>query len=126
MFADDSLFLCKASVLQGETLQNILKVYDDATRQRVNLDKSSITFGAHVDIQDHIRLKDITGILTEGGAGSYLGLPEYFSGSKVKILYFIYDRLKSRFTRWFARTLSRGGKETLLKAIAMALPVYAM
>lgn len=60
------------------------------------------------DIKDAI--KEITGIDSEGGAGSYLGLPEYFSGSKIKMLSFIQERLKNRLTGWFARILSQGGK----------------
>lgn len=33
---------------------------------------------------------------------------------------FIKDRLKPKLCRWFARSLSLGGKETLLKAVALA------
>lgn len=42
------------------------------------------------------------------------------------MLDYIFDRLKSKLSGWFARTLSLSGKEILLKVVAMALPVYAM
>lgn len=126
LFADDSLFICKASVSQAGVLQKILKEYGDATGQRIKINKSSITFGEKVDEGLKESIRRLTGILNEGGASKYLGLPEYFSGSKVQMLDHIFDRLKSKFSGWLARTLSLGGKEILLKAVAMALPVYAM
>lgn len=45
---------------------------------------------------------------------------------KRELLAFIYDRLKGRLSGWFLRLLSLGGKEILIKAVAMAMPVYAM
>ncbi|KAL1218053.1 putative mitochondrial protein [Cardamine amara subsp. amara] len=62
----------------------------------------------------------------EGGTGKYLGLPEYLSCSKSKLLAFITDNLKDHLSGWYAKTLSLEGKEILLKYVAMTLPVYAM
>ncbi|KAG7532893.1 Endonuclease/exonuclease/phosphatase [Arabidopsis thaliana x Arabidopsis arenosa] len=94
--------------------------------QLINLDKSAITFGKRIDEGIKSWIKEKSGIQLEGGTGKYLGLPECLSGSKKELFGFIKERLQSKLTGWYAKTLSQGGKEILLKSIALALPVYAM
>ncbi|XP_013713793.1 uncharacterized protein LOC106417552 [Brassica napus] len=126
LFADDSLLICRANQNQAAELMRILKVYEKAAGQQVSTAKSAITFGSKV--QEDVRnvIKRITGIHKEGGSGSYLGLPECFSGSKTEMLAYIYDRLKDRLSGWFMKQLSLGGKEILIKAMAIAMPIYAI
>lgn len=126
LFADDTLLLCKASKDECDEILKSLSLYGQISGQVINVDKSAITFGAKIDEETKIWIKNRTGILTEGGTGKYLGLPECLSGSKKELFGFIKERLQSRLTGWYAKTLSQGGKEILLKSISMALPVYAM
>ncbi|KAG7568115.1 Reverse transcriptase domain [Arabidopsis thaliana x Arabidopsis arenosa] len=126
LFADDSLFLCRANFKEGAEILQCLKLYGDASGQEINLQKSSIIFGTKMEpIMRHL-LGLFLGIFKEGGDGMYLGLPECFSGSKCDLLAYITKKLKTRLTEWYAKTLSLGGKEVLLKSVAMALPVFAM
>lgn len=118
--------MCKAKKEECEEIMKCLLRYEQISGQVINVDKSAITFGAKVDQQTKEWIKTRSGINTEGGTGKYLGLPECLSGSKKDLFGFIKEKLHSRMTGWYAKTLSQGGKEILLKSIAMALPVYAM
>ena len=126
LFADDTLLMCKATKQECEELMQCLSQYGQLSGQMINLNKSAITFGKNVDIQIKDWIKSRSGISLEGGTGKYLGLPECLSGSKRDLFGFIKEKLQSRLTGWYAKTLSQGGKEVLLKSIALALPVYVM
>ncbi|KAG7552930.1 Reverse transcriptase domain [Arabidopsis thaliana x Arabidopsis arenosa] len=126
LFADDSFFLCQATLKECEEFLRCIHLYGAASRQEINFKKSAITYGKKLDPYMRRLISSFTGIDQEGGLGKYLGLPECFSGSKREILGFITDRLNSRLSGWYEKTLSLGGKEVLLKSVAMALPVYAM
>lgn len=93
LFADDSLLLCKATVSESLVIKRCLQMYEDASGQRINFQKSSIFFGKKVKENVKILVKYTLGINTEGGEGVYLGLPECFSGSKSNLLSFIRENL---------------------------------
>ncbi|XP_013654011.2 uncharacterized protein LOC106358754 [Brassica napus] len=125
-FADDSLFLFKANIDQCKVFQEIFKKYEEASGQVINLAKSSLTFGKNIDPHLKGQIQTQLGIFSESGAGSYLGLPECFSGSKVELLNYIYDKMKGRMSSWYSKFLSQAGKEIIIKSIALAMPIHAM
>lgn len=126
LFADDSLLLCKANLEKANTITECLKAYEGASGQAINLLKSSIIFSSKVLDTTKEEIKQALGIEQEGGEGTYLGLPECFSGSKRHLMSFLREKLQGRLNGWFSKSLSQGGKEMLLKSVALALPVYVM
>lgn len=89
LFADDSLLLCKANAVEAAEILDCIQRYGEASGQLVNNLKSSVIFGSLIPEETKEEIKIILGIEKEGGEGSYLGLPECFSGSKRKLLSFI-------------------------------------
>jgi hypothetical protein len=47
LFADDSLFFCKANRQEAQTIRNVISEYEEASGQLVNMDKSEIVFSKH-------------------------------------------------------------------------------
>ncbi|XP_048605398.1 uncharacterized protein LOC125582961 [Brassica napus] len=126
LFADDSLLLCQANLMESVEVLRCLKLYGQASGQQINPSKSSIIFGDRVEEGIKADIKRIISMDNEGGEGTYLGLPEVFKGSKKNILNFIREKLHNRIQGWFVKSLSLGGKEILIKSVGLALPVYAM
>lgn len=126
LFADDSLLMCKANALEAAEIMRCLQRYGDASGQMINPLKSSVIFGSKVPLDVRIEVQGILHIDKEGGEGTYLGLPECFSGSKRQLLSFIRSKLHGRLNGWFAKALSHGGKEILLKSVCLSLPIYVM
>ncbi|XP_019097530.1 PREDICTED: uncharacterized protein LOC109131272 [Camelina sativa] len=58
--------------------------------------------------------------------GSYLGIPESLGGSRVQVFGYVRDRLNDWVNGCTAKFLSKGGKEVLLKSVALALPTHVM
>lgn len=126
LFADDSLLMCRADLLESEEILKCLVNYGLASGQVINTSKSSIIFGSKIPETRKEEIKNLLGIHKEGGEGTYLGLPEVFKGSKRDLLNFIKEKLEGRLQGWYSKTLSMGAKEFLIKSVALALPIYAM
>lgn len=73
LFADDSLILCKATAEEGAEIVKRLKLYGDASGKLIKTSKHSFIFGSKVPQPVRDMMKEVVGITTEGGEGSYLG-----------------------------------------------------
>ena len=126
LFADDSLFFCKAKSEECQTILRILKDYEVVSGQQINFDKSSIQFGHKVEEGLRQELRDVLGIQNLGGMGSYLGIPESLGGSKVQVFGFVQERLNNRVNGWTFKFFTKGGKEVIIKSVVTALPNHVM
>ena len=120
------MFFCKSDPVSCDSLLAILEKYEAASGQRINLQKSAITFSAKTPAAIRIKVKERLLIEAEGGIGKYLGLTEHFSCRKRDIFANIVDRIRQRSHSWSSKFLNRAGKQVLLKAVLTAMPAYAM
>lgn len=69
---------------------------------------------------------EILGLIQESMSDKYLGLPAYMGKSKTSLFAYLKERVWKRINGWKEKLLSKAGKETLIKAVAQAIPSYAM
>lgn len=126
MFVDDSLLFCKATEDECEEIIQILKIYEKATCQTVNLNKSEVIFGKRLasDVKENICNR--LGIIQNTGFDRYLVLPEFIGRIKFNASSYITQKLENKVFSWYSKLLSPSGKETLFKAIATAIQAYSM
>ncbi|WOG89983.1 hypothetical protein DCAR_0209224 [Daucus carota subsp. sativus] len=126
LFADDSYFYVKADTTEASKVIELLNIYEKASGQKINNDKSSVFFSSNV-IQ--YNRQDICQVLQMGEADEhckYLGLPNIIGRNKTAILGFLKEKVHTRIRSWDGKFIARSGKEILVKSVVQALPVYAM
>ncbi|KAM1182791.1 hypothetical protein ACFX19_001240 [Malus domestica] len=125
-FTDDSVLFGHASVEEARGIVEVLRTYARGSGQAVNLSKSSIFFGSKTSNRVRRKIGRTMGIQCKTGFSRYLGLQSDFGHSKKVVFEEVQDRLESRLAGWAEQFLSQAGKEVLVKAVAMAMPNYAM
>lgn len=69
LFADDTMFFCKANVKSCKELKRILSSYTEVSGQLINYQKSSISFSRKTPLRIKTKMKRILQIKSEGGVG---------------------------------------------------------
>ncbi|XP_010419203.2 PREDICTED: uncharacterized protein LOC104704888 [Camelina sativa] len=126
LFAEDTMFFCRANETSCVELTKILEKYGQASRQMINKQKSAITFSRKTPRPLKDATKHLLNIQKEGGLGKYLGLPELFGKKKEDLFNGIIDRIRQRALSCSSRFLSAAGKTTLLTSVLAAMPTYTM
>ncbi|KAL9299251.1 hypothetical protein AtEden1_Chr2g0230461 [Arabidopsis thaliana] len=107
-------------------IKDILTQYERASGQKVNTSKSALHFGKRVQNTTKTAIRRTLDIHNDGGCNKYLGLPEQFGRKKIELFQYIVEKVREKTKGWRNKFLSHGGKEVLLKAIALVMPVYSM
>ena len=126
LFANDNLLFSNVSLSKCHTIKNILQVYELATGQKINCEKTSIFFSnnASPSLREEIRL--FFNATSNVPLEKYLGLPPIIGGGKKQAFADIKSRIQEKLGGWKGKLLSQAGRETLIKSVAQAILVYAM
>ena len=115
-----------ADVLNAASLQQVLDTYCQNSGQLVSLAKSSVFFSPNTSAVSRSEVCQQLHIDTEALSDKYLGLPAMVGADRSDCFKHFIERIKQRIQGWMEKQLSVGGKEILLKAVAQAIPVFAM
>jgi hypothetical protein len=126
LFADDSLLLVEANEDVAAAITSILQRYEECSGQVINKEKSSVMFSYNTPKRIKERFMQILGLGLEAHGGKYLGLPLYVGRSKARCFEYLKEKIRKCIQGWKERFLSAAGKEILIKAVAQAIPTYAM
>jgi hypothetical protein len=126
LFADDCFLFCRSTVAECNQLMSILKTYEAATGQEINLSKSEVFFSRNLSLSAQEDLSRIMGVKHVLGTGNYLGLPSMIGRKKKEVFAYIKDRIWKRINSWRGRALSKAGKEVMIKSVLQAIPSYIM
>ena len=126
LFADDSIFFLRADRKNCLTFKSILESYCAVSGQQVNVEKSCTFLSKNTPDPVREMVGQTLGFSITPTPGKYLGLPILWERSKVEALAFVRDKIRKKVMGWNKNFLSQGGKETLIKAVANAIPTYSM
>lgn len=126
IFADDSVLFCRATIFEWLKIQGILQLYEQASGQQLNREKTSIFFSKNTHPETRAHLMNVAGIGSTQCDEKYLGLPALIGRSRTRSFQNIQSRIWDRLHGWKERFLSQARNEVILKAVIQAIPTYMM
>ncbi|GJV13897.1 RNA-directed DNA polymerase, eukaryota, partial [Tanacetum coccineum] len=124
-YADDMIFVGNWSDENIKYLMLVLDVFKSASRLKINLNKSKIM---GINVEGH-RVKqgaNKIGCLILSCPFSYLGSKVGVSMSRIQDWREVIDKMKHRLSKWKMKSLSIGGRLTLLKSVLGSIPIFNM
>ncbi|GJS26798.1 RNA-directed DNA polymerase, eukaryota [Tanacetum coccineum] len=124
-FADDAMFVGRWCDGNIDTLMNVLECFHRASGLRINMSKSKI-MGVHVEDSKVKHAASKLGCLILNTPFSYLGMKIGGVMSRVEAWKEVVDKVTSRLSKWKMKSLSIGGRLTLIKSVLGSIPIYHM
>ncbi|KAI5351664.1 hypothetical protein L3X38_004555 [Prunus dulcis] len=125
-FADDSFVFAKATDNNCGVLKHIFEVYERASGQQINCQKSCVAFSTNIHMDTQSRLASVLGVPRVDSHATYLGLPMMLGRNKTFCFRYLKERVWKKLQGLREQTLSIAGKEVLLKVVAQSIPLYVM
>ena len=125
-FANDTLLFCRASRGDLEAILQLLQLYEQASGQKLNREKTTMFFSKGFTEERRMELEEFLGVNEIREYEKYLALPDVVGRNKKESLNYIRERVWNKLQGWKERLLSKAGKKVLLKAVVQAIPTFAM
>nr|GFA75896.1 putative RNA-directed DNA polymerase, eukaryota, reverse transcriptase zinc-binding domain protein [Tanacetum cinerariifolium] len=122
-YVDDTIIFREWSRKNASNLMNILKCLEKVSWLKINLRKTKV-YGVGVDSMELDRMATFMRCGVRELPFTYLGLTIGVNMRRVSAWNGVVDRSKSRLSEWKARTMSFGGRLTLVKFVLGSLPLY--
>lgn len=122
-FADDAIFVGEWPTREAKNLIRILRCFYLASGFKVNLGKSRL-YGVSVRREEVDNLASSLNCSSDSLPFTYLGLPVGANMNRITSWNPIIDKFKKRLSLWKSKTLSFGGRLTLIKAVMDGLSNY--
>ena len=126
LFADDSLLFCEAKIGECRQLLDIHTQYEEASRQAINRAKTTLFFSQNRNQREKEAIQNLMGAQVMTNCEKYLVLPMVGGKSKVSTFKGLQERITKKVMGWKEKTISKVGRETLIKLVAQAIPTYSM
>lgn len=120
------MLMIKANASEADSLREILTMYENCSSHSINMETSVIMFSKNTGVCSKNQVKRGLGIANEAWNEKYLELPVHVGRSRKKAFGYIKDRLWGRLQGYMEKLLNKTGREVLVKAVAEAIPTYAM
>lgn len=125
-FADDNYIYCRATVSEACRVLELLKVFEMAAGQKVNLDKSSVFFSKSTSNENKANILGTLEMKMANEESLYLGLPSTIGRNKSVIFGRLKDKIRARVRGWDSKWFSAAGNEVLIKMVLQSIPTYTM
>ncbi|KAG9446752.1 hypothetical protein H6P81_012880 [Aristolochia fimbriata] len=122
-FADDTVLLCQGTNEQMLNAITVLNLYQIASGQNINWEKSSM-LGLNIEDELEEHMRSIIGCPKMILPSTYLGLPLYQGRATKQIWNNVIERCQKRLETWKGKFLSHAGRVTLVKATLARIPTY--
>nr|KAJ0194327.1 hypothetical protein LSAT_V11C800406660 [Lactuca sativa] len=123
LYADDALFLGEWSRSNLKNLARILRCFHISSGLKVNYHKLKV-FSIGVSASETVHWANLLGCATGALSFDYLGVPVGANMNIIKNWKPIIKNFHSKLSVWKSKSLSFGGRLTLLKSVLGNLPTY--
>ncbi|GJV65988.1 RNA-directed DNA polymerase, eukaryota [Tanacetum coccineum] len=124
-YADDAIFIGQWNELNIDTLVRVLECFFRASGLRINMSKSKI-MGVNVEDAKVKIAANKLGCLVLKTPFTYLGTKVGENMHRKHAWNEVVEKVLSRLSRWKLKTLSIGGRFTLLKSVLGSMPIFHM